>query len=153
MEPRIVDRDTFMIMGTSTRITAGEESSEKFGLIWKAFEAHIPTIEAHSIDQAYYGISFPTGEEGVWDYIAGMAVKEEASTPESLVLREVPEARYVVFQCPLSKIGETYQHIFTKWLPESPYQLNGAAPVFEKYPPKESRDLIVQIHVPIREEG
>ena len=56
------------------------------------FEAHRGQIEPHSTDQKYYAVSFPTSEEGRFDYIAGMAVTPVERIPDSLVVREIPAA-------------------------------------------------------------
>lgn len=153
MEPRILSRDSFTVVGTLTRVTPESESSEKYGLIWKDFESYHNQIKPHSTDKAYYGVNFATGEEGVFDYIAGMAVPDSVIVPEGLVIREVPAARYAVFECPVHGIVQTYPYVFTEWLPRSPYGLDGCAPVFEQYPPEGETESPVLIHIPIKERG
>jgi predicted transcriptional regulator YdeE len=150
VKPKIITLDPFEVMGTMSRIKPEEESSETYVLVWKTFESHLDTIRPQSTDQAYYGVNFPTEDEGVFDYVAGMAVAGADAPSEGLVIRRIPAARYAVFECPASKIGETYQHIFRTWLPGSPYQTSISVPVFEQYAP-EGEDPLVRIHVPIEE--
>jgi predicted transcriptional regulator YdeE len=150
MQPKIITLESFEVMGTESRITPEEESSETYGLVWKAFELHLDTIRPHSTDHAYYGVNFPTKDEGVFDYVAGMAVGGAVTPPEGLVIRRIPAARYAVFECSMIKIGETYQHIFSTWLPGSPYRPSGSTPVFEQYAP-EGENPLVRIHVPVEE--
>ncbi len=152
MEPRILHVNGFMIMGTATRITMDSESVEEFRSIWNDFESWHEQIKLHSTDQCYYGISFATEQEGVIDYVAGMAVKEIETIPEGLILREVPGADYAVFACNTQTIGETYRHIFSEWLPASGHQFDGSAPSFEKYPPAGDTKSPVLIHIPIRQQ-
>ena len=152
MEARILYVDRFMIMGTVTRITMGSESIEQFRSIWNDFESWHEQIRLHSTDKCYYGISFGAGQEGVIDYVAGMAVKKMETIPEGLILREVPGADYAVFACTAQTIGETYRHIFSEWLPASGHELDGSAPTFEKYPPAGETESPVLIHIPIRQQ-
>jgi len=83
-----------------------------------------------------------------------MAVGEVASIPNGLVVREVPAARYAVFECTLKTIGETWDRIFQDWLPASQYENDAPLPSFECFPPDDARagDFPVSIYVPVREE-
>ncbi len=149
MEPKILDRDSFLVIGTSTRVTQENETSDYYTTIWKEFESRRKEVEPHSVDRAFYGLSFSGADEGAFEYIAGMSVKDIQVVPLGLVVREVPAARYVVFPCPLNAIGETYRYIFREWLPGSPLALSISAPVFEQYPPVGEENNPVLIHVPI----
>jgi predicted transcriptional regulator YdeE len=149
MEPKILDRDSFLVIGTSTRVTQENETSDYYTSIWREFELRRGEVEPLSIDNAFYGLSFSGFEEGAFEYIAGMAVKDVPVIPCGLVAREVPAARYVVFPCSLTDIGETYRYIFRQWLPGSPLALSITAPVFEQYPPVGEEASPVLIHVPI----
>jgi AraC family transcriptional regulator len=149
MEPKILDRDSFLVIGTATRVTQENETSDYYTTIWQEFELRRGEVEPHSVDRAFYGLSFSGAEEGAFEYIAGMSVKDIPDIPRGLVIREVPAARYVVFPCPLTAIGETYRYIFREWLPGSPLALSITAPVFEQYPPVGEEASPVLIHVPI----
>jgi predicted transcriptional regulator YdeE len=145
----ITERDGFVVLGTMTRITPADENSETYGLIWKNFESYHNRIKPMSTDGAYYGVSFTTGEEGGFDYVAGMAVADVDASPQGLVLRHIPPARFAVFECPVQSIGDTYRAIFSEWLPSSPYTLSVSAPSFEQYPPEGEKESLVRIHIPI----
>ena len=149
MEPRVLDRDSFLVIGTATRVTRENETGDYYTSIWRAFEQRRGEVEPHSVDRAFYGISFSGAEEGAFEYIAGMSVKALPIIPSGLVAREVPAARYAVFPCPLTEIGETYRYIFREWLPGSPLSLSVTAPVFEQYPPVGEEGEPILIHVPI----
>lgn len=151
MEPKIINRNSFLVMGTETRITPESENVETYGRIWQEFESYRSQIMFNSIDQKYYGVSFSTGEQGSDDYLAGMAVRDATDIPEGLVAREIPAARYAVFECPVQKIGETYQFIFREWLPNSQYEISNLTPVFEQYPPAGDEESPVLIHIPIQQ--
>jgi AraC family transcriptional regulator len=151
-EPEIIRRQKFLVMGTLTRIAPGTESGDKFGSIWSEFEAHREQIKPHSTDQEYYGISFAPGDDGGFDYVAGMAVLPVQTTPTGLVVREVPAATYAVFACAVAAIGSTKQYVFTEWRSKSGYQVDTAAPAFERYPPANDTRSPVLICIPVREQ-
>lgn len=149
MEPDILDRASFKVLGTVSRMVRGTETPEIFQKIWEEFESHGDQIEPYSTDRSYYGISFPDAEEGIFYYIAGMAVENVEIITAGLEIHEIPEGRYAVFECSIQDIGNTYRYIFSEWLPRSPYLLRSTAPSFEQYPSRESGSALVQIHIPI----
>jgi len=150
MEPKIVKRDSFIVAGVLNRIKPEEDNEERYGAIWKEFEVIHPRIKGLSVDKAYYGVSFSAREGTGVDYIAGMAVSDPTIVPENLEKREVPKARYAVFECPLTEIGETYRYAFAEWLPRSSWVFNTAVPVFEQYPPMGEESEPVRVHIPIK---
>ena len=79
MTPRMTTCGTFAILGVACRIRRGSESPELFGRIWKTFESRRREIESAATQKVYFGVSFPTDEEGVTEYLAGMMVA--AGTP------------------------------------------------------------------------
>jgi predicted transcriptional regulator YdeE len=151
MKPEIISRSAFMVMGIVNRVTPADEDATTYERIWRRFEAYHEQIKSHSTDQAYYGVSFATGIEGVFDHVAGMAVGKVGAVPEGLVVREVPAARYALFESPVQRIGETYRHIFSQWLPKATYETSTSSPSFERYPPIGEEEAPVLIHIPICE--
>ena len=151
MEPKIIERDGFAVSGTLNRISPEKESIENYRMIWESFETYRAQVMPHSTDMAYYGVSFATGEEGVIDYIAGMAVEDNYDVSEGLSMRRIPAARYAVFECSVTDIGKTYNYIFREWLPKAPYEFNGSAPAFEMYPPESEDQSRASIYIPIKE--
>jgi len=150
MEPKIINKDAFVIMGTRSAITPKNESSETYGIIWQDFESYRSRVQPYSTDQKYYGVSFTTSKEGALDYLAGMAVSEGTTAPENLAIRKIPATRYAVFECPIHEIGQTKQYIFSQWLPSSPYKIS-TSPAFEQYPPEGQDPSPVFIYIPISE--
>ena len=147
----IVERESFTVMGTLTRVTAAEENSEKYAAIWKEFEPYIDQIRPISTGWRCFGVDFATNREGVFDYLAGMAVQSGATPPDNkLVVRKVPAARYAVFKCSYQDIGKTYQHIFDDWLPNSRYEIDKNACSFEIYAMRDLETRPVAIHIPIK---
>jgi predicted transcriptional regulator YdeE len=139
-------------MGTVTHRKPGADRPELFAAIRNDFETHQPSIQGHSVDSKYYGVSFAAGPDGSFDYMAGMAVGPVAETPEGLELCKVPSATYAVFACPVQAIGQTYGYIFGEWRSASGYQPDNAKPAFEQYPPATDANAPVLIHIPIQED-
>ena len=150
MEPTICEREAFTVMGTSTRIPTREESNDKYAKIWSEFERYNEQLKKISTNQKYYGLSFATKQQDFIDYVVGMAVPDgTAPMGEGLVVRTIPTAQYAAFKCPVEKIGQTYQYIFGKWLPNSLYKISPIAPSFEEYPPEGQEKLLVCIHIAV----
>lgn len=149
MEPNIIDRDSFCVLGIASHVVRGAETPDTFQKIWENFESFREQIEPHSIDHSYYGISFPSSEGEIFDYIAGMSVKNVNPVPKGLEIREVPQGKYAVFDCAIKNVSATYRYIFGEWLPRSSYRLKTNAPSFEQYPPRDLRSTSVQLHIPI----
>jgi predicted transcriptional regulator YdeE len=150
MEPEVAQRDGFSVMGVVTR---GKPAEIDFHAFWmNQFMAHHDRIKPLSTDPAYYGVCFETDEEGVIDYVAGMAVRAGTAAAEGLVVRDVPAERDAVFACTVETIGQTWHGIFGDWLASSPYEYDDAAPCYEHYPPDtKGQDSPVSIHVPVRQ--
>ena len=148
MEPKIVEREAFCVLGLQERFTP---DTEDFEGIWKRFMQHHDRIGPHSTDQACYGVCFDADDEKAMDYVAGMAVPPGTECPAGLVLRDVPAARDAVFECTVATIHETYEYIHHEWLAPSPYEMDHPKPTFERYPPgTDSAGSPVLIHVPVR---
>jgi predicted transcriptional regulator YdeE len=147
----IMERESFTVMGTLTRITPSDENSEKYEAIWKAFEPYIDQIRPISTGWRYYSVYYATKQQGVFDYLAGMGVQSDAAAPDpNLVARKVPAARYAVFKCPFQDIGKTYQEIFNNWLPNSRYEIDKKSCSFEIYAMRGRENRPVFIYIPIK---
>jgi predicted transcriptional regulator YdeE len=149
-QPDIVRREGFLVMGRVTHRKPGTDRPEMFEAIWNDFETLQQSIKRHSVDSQYYGVSFAAGPDGSFDYMAGMAVRPVAETPEGLEVRKVPAATYAVFACPVQSIGQTYRYIFSEWRAESGCEIDNATPAFEEYPPATDTNAPVLLHIPIR---
>jgi predicted transcriptional regulator YdeE len=142
-------RSPFPVLGVTSRIRRGAESPELFGRIWKTFESRRQEIESVATEKTYFGASFPTAEEGVTEYLAGMMVPAATPSPPGLEVRTVSGGQYAVFECPVEAIGATYQHIFSTWLPSAAVQFDGGREAFEEYPENTAQQP-VRLHIPVR---
>ena len=150
MNPRMAIHGSFRVLGVVSRVRRGSESAELFARIWRAFESHKEKIEPLATERAYVGVSFPTAEEAVTDYLAGMRVPAGAGAPEGLEARTIPEGEFAVFECPVEAIGETYRRIFAAWLPNAAVEFDATRPAFEEYRGDAPAEP-VRLHIPVRQ--
>lgn len=139
----------FAVLGVVRRVERGSESPELFGGIWKTFESRRQEIASLAIQNVYFGVSFPTDEEGVTEYLAGMMVPAGTPSPAGLETRTVAGGQYAVFECLVDAIGATYQQAFGVWLPSAAVQFDAGRAAFEEYP-ENTPELPVRIFIPVR---
>jgi AraC family transcriptional regulator len=132
MEPKIVSRDAFQVMGVVGHF---ESAAENFGPLWQEYMTLHEQIEPLSAGEGHYGVYLGADHSQPIDYLAGMAVQLEADTPESVEARKVPAALYAVFECAFEKIGPTYGYIWGEWLQSSAYQQDTSKLGFDFFPP------------------
>jgi AraC family transcriptional regulator len=149
MEPEFIDRAAFTVMGVLIHSMPNEVD---FGAFWEnEYMPHDKAIRALSTDGAYYGAWLPHHGDGIPDYVAGMAVPDDASVPEGVIVRQVPASRYAVFECAISDIGRTYQYVYDTWLLSSPYEFTPGGADFEYYPPEGAIGVSTAVYIPICE--
>jgi predicted transcriptional regulator YdeE len=142
-------RDTFAVLGVACPIRRGSESAELFGGIWKTFESRRREIASLATQEAYFGVSFPTDDEGLTEYLAGIMVAAGTPPPEGLEGRTVSGGEYAVFECPVDAIGATYRHVFSVWLPNAAVQFDAGRAPFEEYPANTPEQPVL-LHIPVR---
>ena len=150
MTAQLMSCSAFTVLGVQSRIRRGSESPELFGRVWKTFELRRPEIAPVATQAGYVGVSFPTNEEDVTDYVAGMVVAPGTPAPDGLSARTVDGGQYAVFECAVGSIGVTYQYVFGAWLPTAPVQFDAARAAFERYP-ENTPDQPVRLYIPIRQ--
>ena len=149
MEPKFVDLDAFTVMGVSVHSMPDQVD---FGAFWEnEYMPHDEAIRALSTDGAYYGVWLPHHEDRIPDYVAGMAVPDDARGPEGVIVRQVPASRYAVFESTMQTIGATYDYIYHTWLPSSPHERMSSGADLEYYPPQGATDVSPAIYIPIRD--
>lgn len=152
MEPRIVEKEAFWVMGVGVR---GNPMQLDYGDIWgRQFGPFAPALMGLSTDGACYGVYFGTGEQGIVDMIAGVAVAADAPVVEGLVKRELPASTYAVFECRMAEIGQTWGYIEGQWKPASEYEGNPEGGCFELFTTGDnSPNAPVVIYTAVRKKG
>ena len=148
MEPRYIDKEAFLVVGVPAR---GSPSSLPYDRLWGALDEHYPALEGHLLDPAGYGAYYPSGEEGVVEFIAGVAMREAPDPlPAGLVAREVPAAHYAAFSCTLREVGRSYGFIYGEWQPPAGYAFDHVSPGLEVFAGGGGPDAPVEILIPLR---
>jgi predicted transcriptional regulator YdeE len=147
VEPEIISKDRFKIIGVKKRI---KSESPHFHNVWKEFTKNYDKIKASSIDNGFYGINFEPDEDNFQDYIAGIAVDNDYQNSDRTFTEHIqPSSLYAVFECKLNNIGPTYMKIFSEWVKNNQYSLRNFS-CFEYYPPNTVKpDDKVFLYIPI----
>ncbi len=130
MEPKIVSRPAFTVVGVKVR---SNNQNNEIPQLWDDFGPRMGEIK-HMVDKhACYGVCANADHEThEFDYFAAFEVDSTADMPGGMVSFEVPAATYAVFRTTLPDVGKTFDHAYQTWLPQSGYQPTGG-PDLELY--------------------
>lgn len=137
-EPRIESRPGFRVAGLMDRHPL-DQSTFAVGLSipaqWQRFGPYYGNVPG-AVAGATYGLcgsSFP--DEGVFEYMSGMEVRETAELPREFRLITVPAQRYarLAHRGHITTIRATIGAIFHQWLPRSGYRQKQAPWSFIEY--------------------
>ena len=103
---------------------------------WQRFQPYLGQM-AKQADPAAYGVCYNFDEEGNFDYLSGVAVKDAAGLPTGFQTLQTTRQKYVVFRHPghVAGIRATFAAIWSDWFPNSGYQA-APAPTLERYGPE-----------------
>jgi AraC family transcriptional regulator len=157
MEPRIVDKPAFTVVGLpfAGAVSSGPyedgASNNEIGPVWEELNRRFAEIRGVCGPAIGLCIGMP-GDAGPW-YIAGFEVERAEDLPAGMVSRTVPAQKYAVFPCTLPAVGATYRYIMEEWQSRSGYEHAGS-PDFELYDEKwDPRDPLhspMYVYWPIR---
>lgn len=120
MEPKIVRKEAFTVVGISTR---AHLENNPIPQLWMELGPRAGEIQHFVQPGAAYGLttSFEP-ETGEFDYVAGFGVERVEDLPQGMDSWDVPEATYAAFTCTLPTMPQAYQFAYHTWLPASGYQ-------------------------------
>jgi predicted transcriptional regulator YdeE len=108
----------------------GANEAGEIPALWDTLQEREAEITGRDFSEPVaYGISImgPEFEDShVFDYIAGFPVNDTLDDlPEGMGQFEIPAGQYAVIVCPnLASLGQAYDAIYNRWLPESEYKLD-----------------------------
>lgn len=158
MNYKLVDKESFAVVGKQTRITAVD--GENFKQVPKFWEdcmkdGSYDWIVSKAGKLGVLGVSMDLQnfDKGYFTYMIGVE-KNEETIPEDFRSVTIPAATWAVFESvgPLpGAIQDITRRIFTEWFPATGYQ-HDCAPELEVYPAGDihSADYRCEIWVPIR---
>jgi AraC family transcriptional regulator len=159
LQPQIVTKPAFTVVGMRIH-TKG--LSPEIPTLWQTFGPRMNEIpqrgeqgtndDAH-VDHAAYGLMDNYDHENnELDYMAGESVLRVDELPEGMSRWDVPANTYAVFETTLPTIGQTFDHIYNRWLPTSGYT-QAPAPYFERYGEEFDPDVpdsTLSIYIPVQ---
>ncbi|MBO0860790.1 MAG: AraC family transcriptional regulator [Chloracidobacterium sp.] len=103
---------------------------------WQRFTPYLGNI-SKQVGQAAYGVVFNFDQEGNFDYMSGVEVKDTAGLPQEFQSLKTAAQKYAVFTHKehIASIRATIAAIWGRWFPSSDYQA-AAAPSIERYGPE-----------------
>jgi AraC family transcriptional regulator len=119
LEPRLVDGQAMLIAGL--RKHYGSETMNDIPLQWERFAKHIGNVP-NQVGRVAYGVcSNLVMTPFSFDYLSGVEVSRAADLPSEFNTASIPAARYAIFPHHehISKIRDTIDAIWNKWLPTS----------------------------------
>jgi AraC family transcriptional regulator len=144
-EGKIISMPALTIVG----LRYGSEG--EFGQVWDKLIPRMDEIKHRSENGWSYGVIHNDPVSGDMRYLAGFGVDGLDEIPDGMTALEVPMNRYAAFPTTLKTIGETFDHIFHEWLPDSGYE-PGSGPSLEVYDENfNGGDSTFYIYVPIQE--
>ena len=103
---------------------------------WQRFTPWLSNIPKQ-VGQAAYGVIYNFDQEGNFDYMTGVEVKDTKDLPQEFQSLPTAAQNYAVFthKDHIASIRTTISAIWSQWFPSSGYQAT-AAPSFERYGPE-----------------
>lgn len=112
----------------------GTNQEQEIPKLWERFNQSVSQIKNQTHEGHYYGMCEPLVDnledidlDAVYEvkYMACVEVENDHDLPEGMSYWEIPHVKYAVFTHigDPEAMGETYKSIYSKWLPESGYDV------------------------------
>jgi AraC family transcriptional regulator len=146
-QPQLITRPAFTVVGLLLRT---QPMSPEIPALWDKFVPRIGEIPHQTEGHVSYGVMGRFDQAtGMFDYMAGNPVAQVDQLPAGMSRWDQAANTYAVLETTLAGIGETMDHLYSKWLPSSDYHPVDA-PSFERYNEAFSPDNpVVEIYVPV----
>ncbi len=156
MKPRIVVKSEFIVMGLSVKTSDEEnEKNNVIGRLWEEYllrRREIPGKVNPRVDLGVCEIIEDLEDE--FNYICCTEVEEAEGVPKGMVAERIPASKYAVFthRGSTHKLGDTYDYILGRWIPNSLFEINKGGHDFELYDDRftNGEDSEMEIYIPIK---
>jgi AraC family transcriptional regulator len=164
MEPKIIKKEQFTLAGYAiTTTTKDHRNFKEIPLFWTDYmsDGRMEKLHQEKFVKSHeeYGACLPRNEQGEFKYLIAVETNGE-TIPSEYEVYHVPSQLYAVFTTPKAtndnfseKIQETWNFIFQKWLPNSPYQFDTNGIDYELYDQRcycDYEDKVIDIYIPIK---
>ncbi|WP_277631409.1 GyrI-like domain-containing protein [Atopococcus tabaci] len=159
MEPRMIEREAFRIIGVKKSFHFDDEfgQAKEIHRFWRALDEdgtldHLIGLSNGQITGLIGATLSANEKNNQMEYM--IAVEFKGNTPEDFILEDVPTAKWAVFEVigvVKDVVPETWEKIYSHWLPTSGYEL-GDAPLLEVYKTRDpySPKAKIDIWVPVK---
>jgi len=162
MEPKMIRKPAVTLAGFAVKVK-NKEYTEAFTNLWQEYASNGRQKKLHGEsfikNHVEYGACFPENpENGEFEYVVGIEVKDGHDIPKDYYVCTIPEALYAVFTPPpsdeeglSSSIAGTYKYIFSEWFPNSEYEFmeNGVDFVLCDEHCKAETGRFTEINIPV----
>jgi len=102
MNPKIIDKDAFTVIGISARTSNRKEVTAEavIGPTWERFlRESLLTRIANKADQAIVAVytDYASDQHGEYTYVLGARVTSDAEVPPGMVVKKIPAQKFAVF--------------------------------------------------------
>ena len=153
MKPNIITKPAFKVAGLRY---FGNNKNKEIKYLWGSFVKRMKELDSIENNISYGVCIMPEekNEDGSFEYIACVEVKDINNLPEGMTGRELKEQKYAVFthKGSIDNIADTYGEIFNKLLKENNLE-PADAPDLELYDERfkpYSEESEVDIYIPIK---
>lgn len=153
MELELKTLPAFKVFGL---LYVGKNENHEITALWGQFNQRGDELCPPATTQTY-GVCrmLPNSKAGEFEYLAGVEYQEGQPLPRGTVLREVPACAVAVFKHlgAADTLHQTYQNIYTQWLPASGYEPLEPGFDMEVYTEEFTffePDSVMYIYVPIK---
>lgn len=149
MEAKVTSINEFKAVGITY---FGNNINGEISKLWQVFNSRYNEIGSKNKSRLCYGVCEDMPDaEGRFHYTACAEVDSFVNIPEGMETKVVPAGKYAVytFNGSLDKIGEFYDNIFAKWMPEAGYTVD-ARPQFELYDERYMDNGEFDLYMPIK---
>jgi len=164
MEPKMVKKPAVRLAGflLKTRSKDGE-NYKAIPQFWEEYLADGRNEKLHKEaflkNHSEYGACFPeNAENGEFNYVIAVEVKDGFNVPEGYHVCTIPEALYAVFSSPPADeanfsqaIQGTWKYIYSEWFPDSGYEFAANCVDFEYYDERCMNETgkVCDIYIPV----
>ena len=164
MEPKMVKKEAVKIAGFAIKTRSKDgENMKTIPKFWQDYctDGRQKKLHGESFLKSHpeYGACFPeNSENGEFEYVIGVEVKDGHDIPKEYHVSTIPEALYAVFSSPpsdeanfSSSIQGTWKYIFSEWFPNSGYEFAGGKVDYEFYDERcmGETDKVCYIYIPV----
>ena len=156
MEPRLVSREAFTVVGLKCRTRMQDNVIPQ---LWDDFNKVCAGIPHTVTDRTAYGICyFEEGDDPAgasFSYLAGVEVDNADDIPAGMEALVIPAQDYAVFEHrgALDGLHQTYRKIYSEWLPANSLERVGTLD-FELYDWRfrwGQPDSVLEVWLPVRQ--